>query len=120
MASAVDNAGGFANYESAALPTELRRPCAVFTRLPALSKGSSCTSFARHFFANARSSLRMAAAPYDFEGFQCEKCQSFHIRVDEVKLEAKRQAALAARESRPTYAERRAAQWNPETQSYDE
>ena len=79
---------------------------------------------ARHlhvnFFANARSSLRMAAAPCDFEGFQCEKCQSFHIRVDEVKFEAKRQAALAARESRRTYAERRAAQWNPETQSYDE
>lgn len=48
-----------------------------------------------------------AAKGYDFEGFKCEKCGSFHIRVDEVKYEQKRQAAIAAR---PTYAERREAQ----------
>jgi hypothetical protein len=44
---------------------------------------------------------------YPFEGFKCEKCKSFHIRVDEVKFEAKRRAA---REARPTYTERRAEQ----------
>jgi len=56
------------------------------------------------------------AKGYDFEGFKCEKCKSFHIRVDEAKFEAKR---LTAREPRPTYAERRAAQWNPDTKSYE-
>jgi hypothetical protein len=55
-----------------------------------------------------------AAKGYDFEGFACTKCGAFHIRADEVKFEAKRKAAM---EARPTYAERRAAQCNPETKS---
>jgi hypothetical protein len=51
-----------------------------------------------------------AAKGYDFEGFLCENCKSFHIRADEVKFEAKRQAAKEKAEPRPTYAEVRAAQ----------
>lgn len=59
-----------------------------------------------------------AAKGYDFEAFECQTCHSHHIRVDEAKFEAKRLAALAAREPRPDYATRR-ANWNPETQSYE-
>jgi|SRR5579872_2958403 len=66
--------------------------------------------------ATAAAEKYTAAKGYDFEGFKCEKCKSFHIRVDEVKFEA---ARIAARAPRRAYAERRTAQWNPETKSYE-
>jgi hypothetical protein len=69
-----------------------------------------------------------SAKGYPFEGFKCDKCPAFHIRCDEVAFEAARERARQrAREralgtcpsddratdhatTRPTYAERRAAQ----------
>jgi hypothetical protein len=81
---------------------------------PFYSSCSRASTYASKGNAALDAEKYSTAKGYDFEGFECEKCHCYHIRVDEKKFEA---ARIAAREPRPTYAERRSAQSSPDTPS---